>query len=221
MTLQSFTRNYEDNSTEEGFQFTFYCDLCHDGYKTKFIESKTYKKSGMLKNISRGLSLGASLLGKYNLDYNIQRGGNILSERFNGMSPEWHKEHDQAFNFAQNEAKEHFFRCHKCRNWVCESDWNEEEGLCAECAPRMNVEIAVAKAEKMVADIKEKAESTPVFTGKIETKQTFCPECGKPVNQGKFCTNCGTSLNLNQCSTCGANNPAGTRFCGECGTKLV
>ena len=23
--LKSFTRNYEDNSTEAGFQFTFYC----------------------------------------------------------------------------------------------------------------------------------------------------------------------------------------------------
>jgi len=94
MPLQSFTRNYEDNSTEEGFQFTFYCDLCHDGYKTNFIESKSYRKAGLIRNISRGLSLGASLLGKYSLDYNIHRGGDILSERFRGMTPEWHKEHD-------------------------------------------------------------------------------------------------------------------------------
>ena len=27
--LKSFTRNYEDNSTEAGFQFTFYCDICN------------------------------------------------------------------------------------------------------------------------------------------------------------------------------------------------
>ena len=33
MALQSFTRNYEDNSTEAGFQFTFYCDICQDGFK--------------------------------------------------------------------------------------------------------------------------------------------------------------------------------------------
>jgi hypothetical protein len=42
--LQSFTRNYEDNSTDAGFQFTFYCDTCNDGYKSSFVESETYKK---------------------------------------------------------------------------------------------------------------------------------------------------------------------------------
>jgi len=26
--LQAFTRNYNDNSTDAGFQFTFYCDIC-------------------------------------------------------------------------------------------------------------------------------------------------------------------------------------------------
>ncbi|NLZ54268.1 MAG: zinc ribbon domain-containing protein, partial [Thermoanaerobacteraceae bacterium] len=154
------------------------------------------------------------------LDYNIHRGGDILSERFRGMTPEWHKEHDEAFVLAQNEAKEHFHRCHKCRSWVCEGDWNEQEGLCVECAPRMNIEIAAARAEKMIADIKEKAEKTQVFTGKIESKQTFCPECGKPASQGKFCTNCGANLSLAKCPNCGAQNPANTRFCGECGTRL-
>lgn len=43
--MTAFTRNYEDNSTEAGFQFTFYCDVCNDGYKTSFVESETYKKT--------------------------------------------------------------------------------------------------------------------------------------------------------------------------------
>ena len=43
MALQPFTDNFADNSTEAGFQFTFFCDLCREGYKTKFIESKTHK----------------------------------------------------------------------------------------------------------------------------------------------------------------------------------
>lgn len=42
---KSFTRNYQDNSTEAGFQFTFYCDICNDGYKSSFIESETYKSA--------------------------------------------------------------------------------------------------------------------------------------------------------------------------------
>jgi len=130
MPLKPFTRNYEDNSTDAGFQFTFYCDLCGDGYKTQFIESKTYRKSGLLKGIARGISVGASLLGVHNIGYNIERGANIFTERFEGMSPEWHKEHEAAFELAQNEAKSHFIRCPRCKKWVCESDWNEQEGLC-------------------------------------------------------------------------------------------
>jgi hypothetical protein len=136
------------------------------------------------------------------------------------MSPEWHKEHEAAFELAQNEAQEHFHRCPKCRKYVCESDWNEQEGLCTEDAPRTNVEVAAAKSKKMVKDIEAKAEGTAVFTGTIETKQTICPQCGKPAGEGKFCNNCGASLGLAKCPKCGVGNQAGTKFCGECGGKL-
>jgi hypothetical protein len=163
MALQAFTRNYADNSTEEGFQFTFYCDLCGDGFKTKFIESKSYRKGQLFRNVGRVISTGASLLGKYNIGYNIERGSDIITERFQGMTPEWHKEHEAAFELAQNEAQSNFHRCPKCKRWVCEMDWNEQEGLCVEDAPRVNVEIASARAEKMAADIREKL-SIPKFS---------------------------------------------------------
>lgn len=220
MPLTAFTRNYEDNSTEAGFQFTFYCDLCEDGYKSQFVESRTYKKSGLFRGVAKGLSIGASLLGQHNIGYNVERGADILNERFEGMSPEWQKEHEEAFEMAQNEAKRHFHRCHNCRKWVCESDMNEEEGLCVECSPRMNVAIAHAKAEKMMEDIQEKASNTQVFNGEITSKQIVCPECGKPAGQGKFCNNCGANLTLKKCPRCGTQSPAETRFCGECGNKL-
>ena len=61
--LKSFTRNYEDNSTEAGFQFTFYCDICNDGYKSSFIESSTYKKGQGLRGLSRGVGVLGSLIG--------------------------------------------------------------------------------------------------------------------------------------------------------------
>ena len=61
--LKSFTRNYEDNSTDAGFQFTFYCDICHDGYRSSFIESSTYKKGKGLRGLAQGASILGSLVG--------------------------------------------------------------------------------------------------------------------------------------------------------------
>lgn len=220
MALQSFTRNYEDNSTEAGFQFTFYCDICQDGFKSQFVESTTYKKRGLFRGISEGVGIGARLLGLGNLGYGVERGGDILSERFNGMSPEWQREHERAFEQAKNEAMNHFHRCHKCHLWVCDADFNEEEGLCVECSPRMNVEIAVAKGKKMVKDIEDRAENTVVFDGDIEKKTIVCPQCGKPCGEGKFCSNCGAPVGLNECPRCGATAQPGAKFCNECGNKL-
>ncbi|MCL6430968.1 MAG: zinc ribbon domain-containing protein [Anaerolineae bacterium] len=221
MPLQAFTDNYEDNSTEAGFQFTFYCDLCHEGFKSTFIESRSYKRSGLFRGLGRAISVGTSLLGPSGITEVLSQGSDILSERFHGMSPEWHKEHEAAFAQAQAEAKRMFHRCPKCRKWVCDNDWNEQEGLCVDDAPRVNVEVAAARGQKMVADIQEKAASTKVFTGEIESKQTICPQCGKPAGEGKFCNNCGARLGLIECPVCGARSPAGTRFCGECGNRLA
>lgn len=220
MALQPFTSNFADNSTEAGFQFTFFCDLCQEGYKTSFIPSKTYKKGKMLRGLGNLVGAASQMAGKYNVGYGIQRGTDVLSERHQGMTPEWHKEHEKAFELAQNEAKGHFKRCPKCRKYVCESDWNEQAGLCVEDAPRENVEVVAARAAKMVEDIQKKAQDTEVFTGKIDERTTICPQCGKPAGEGKFCNNCGANLSLVVCQNCGTKSPAGTRFCGECGNRL-
>jgi class 3 adenylate cyclase/tetratricopeptide (TPR) repeat protein len=47
-----------------------------------------------------------------------------------------------------------------------------------------------------------------------------CSNCGadNPAGQ-KFCGECGTALAA-VCTTCGAANPPGQKFCGECGTQL-
>ncbi len=220
MPMQAFTRNYEDNSTEAGFQFTFYCDICNDGYKTKFIESTTYKKGGLLRGLTGAVSIGASLVGAHRVANSLERGADILSERFEGMSPDWQREHDRAFELAQNEAKGHFHRCHKCHQWVCEADWNDEEGLCTECAPRAAVAMTSARANRLVEEIEEKAAASNYLKEEVTRKQTFCPECGKPVGETKFCTNCGANLALDACPKCGVSNQPGTRFCGGCGTRL-
>ncbi|HEX2626006.1 MAG TPA: adenylate/guanylate cyclase domain-containing protein, partial [Candidatus Limnocylindrales bacterium] len=48
-----------------------------------------------------------------------------------------------------------------------------------------------------------------------------CPTCGTANPAGtKFCGECGTRLAA-VCPTCGTPNLAGTKFCGECGTPMA
>lgn len=220
--LKSFTRNYEDNSTDAGFQFTFYCDVCNDGYKSSFVESETYKRGKGLRNLSRGLGLLGNLAGGRlgNLGYSVERGGDILSERFEGQSPEWHKEHENAFTQAQNEAQQHFHRCHGCHQYVCDACFNEDEGLCTDCAPRQEVYVAKARASAMRRNVDEAGEEAIVWKGEIESKTTICLVCGKPAGSGKFCNNCGASMALLVCQRCGAKNAQGVKFCNNCGASM-
>lgn len=47
-----------------------------------------------------------------------------------------------------------------------------------------------------------------------------CSQCGSDNPAGKkFCGECGTPLG-NQCPKCGENNPVTNKFCGNCGTNL-
>src|SRR5207244_4049826 len=48
-----------------------------------------------------------------------------------------------------------------------------------------------------------------------------CGSCGAENQAGfRFCGSCGTALGGGGCSACGFANPAGQRFCGNCGTAL-
>ncbi len=48
-----------------------------------------------------------------------------------------------------------------------------------------------------------------------------CEKCGTDNPAGKrFCGDCGTAL-ANRCAQCGADNPAEKKFCGDCGNALA
>jgi hypothetical protein len=220
MTLKAFTDNYADNSTEAGFQFTFNCNICNEGYKSTFVASTTYKKGKFLSGFGKVAGAATQMAGTYKTGVAVSTGANVLGERFHGMSPQWQKEHETAFFAAQDEVKGSFVRCPKCTRWVCHNDWNEQAGLCMTDGPRAAVEVATARSQKMVQDIHQKAQQTTVFTGEIEDKQTTCPQCGRPAGTAKFCANCGAPLGMAKCPKCGAQAQAGTKFCPECGTKF-
>ena len=220
--LHSFTRNYNDLSTEAGFQFEFYCDCCGNGFKSTFKESTTYKSKKRTEGLGRGVGLLGSLFGGRlgSIGNVLESGAHTLSDRMEERSPQWRKEQEQAFDEAQNEVKVHFIKCPACNKWVCKDCWNEEEGLCTECAPRESSYVAKARNEAMRRNIDEKAQHATVWNGEIETRTTLCPHCGKPAGQGKFCNNCGQPLGMIKCATCGTMLPLNTKFCSECGSPV-
>lgn len=220
--MEAFTRNHTDDSTDAGFEFTFYCDICEDGFKSDFIESTTYKKKSNLDNLSQGISAISNLFGGIagNIGSTLEQGGSLLSERFESMGPEWQKEHEAAFRRAQDQVKPHFHKCHSCHAWVCNNDYNEDEGLCVECAPRTEIYVAKAKADAMRRNIDETAAEATVWSGTLESTTSVCPSCGKPAGAGNFCNNCGASLALNVCPSCGKENAQGVKFCNHCGSAM-
>ncbi len=210
MPLQPFTRNYEDKSTEQGFQFIFKCDICGDGYETTFIGSRTAKKKGFFNKVSQFggvVSNNAYLAGAL--------GGSAY------QTPEWNKEHEAAFQQGSNEAMSHFHRCPRCHRYVCDQDWNDEAGgLCTEDAPKVADEVGAARAQVARDQIWDKAKGQQMYTGDLSQTETVCSICGKASGGGKFCNNCGAALGMKKCAKCGTDNSPSVNFCGNCGSKL-
>jgi hypothetical protein len=67
MAMQSFTRNYQDNSTESGFEFVFDCDNCGDGFTTSFVECRSYKRGNLFRTLGEGIGAGARMLGLHDI----------------------------------------------------------------------------------------------------------------------------------------------------------
>jgi len=207
-----FVANYDDLSTDRGYQFKFYCDKCHNGYISEFQTSVVGTAGGLLR--AAGNLFGGVLGQVGNSTYEIQRavGG---------------KAHDDALAKAVEEGKQHFKQCTRCGKWVCpEVCWNAKRGLCEACAPDEREELAAAQAQATSEQILQKARETNladhVDMTKTATADTItCPQCGAQSSGGKFCSECGGALNIKiKCKSCGAENAASARFCPECGGKM-
>src|SRR5262245_28624685 len=150
MSLIRFTANFDDLSTDRGFQFRFRCDKCGNGYQSRFQTNVSGVAGDLLR--SAGNLLGGWLGSAGNSAYDIQRaiGG---------------KEHDNAFAAAVEEAKQHFHQCTRCGKWVCpDICWNAAANLCEGCAPNYEEEFAAsharAKADASRNQLYERAQQT-------------------------------------------------------------
>ena len=71
MTAIPFTGNYQDLSTDRGFQFKFFCEKCQNGYMSTFQTSKI----GMLGSAARaaGSLFGGVFNSVADTTYEVQR----------------------------------------------------------------------------------------------------------------------------------------------------
>ena len=213
MDAIEFTRNYNDHSTDRGFQFEFHCDRCGNGYKTQF-------EPWAMGTVSGALDAASSLFGGF-----FSEAAN-LGERV--RSSQWQQARDKAMVDAIQQIKPNFLQCPRCSSWVCKKNcWNQQRGLCKNCAPDLAVEISAqqsAKAlEKIQSDITADADDVKVI-GSVGTAkvQASCPNCHAPLDSNaKFCAECGYKLAdaSKFCTNCGTKLAPSAKFCADCGTK--
>jgi hypothetical protein len=213
MSKFSFTKNYNDLSTDTGFQFEFVCDRCQKGFRTRFQASAVGTLNsfvGTANNILGGIFGSASQVTEA------------------AKSAGYQKAHDDALINAAEEVKNDFKQCPKCQSWVCVDDcWNNNKGLCKQCAPDLGVEMAAAQASKSVEEVWSKAamaeEDKKLSTENWRSgKRANCPKCNKtiPNVDAKFCPECGAEINPNRhCTKCGEKMKSDAKFCASCGTK--
>jgi hypothetical protein len=199
-----FTSNYQDLSTNQGYQFEFRCDVCGSGYRSEYQ-----------KNL---LGTGASILGGASNIIGGLWGARNVAESAQNITDR--DARDKALQKASNEIMPLFHRCVRCNNWVDETCFNKQRGLCVNCAPNLATEMEAERSSVEISQMRDAIRAKTVFSGDTSERATECPSCGKPVGSEKFCGNCGTALGTPKCPKCGAEVAAGTRFCGNCGGQI-
>jgi membrane protease subunit (stomatin/prohibitin family) len=206
MSEIQFSDNYNDLSTDNGFQFEFHCEHCHEVWRSPFDRYAAGTAEGIL-GAAEGLF------------------GGIFGQARNALSQVrgagWSKARDDALRKAVEQAKDHFHRCPRCANHYCDNCWNEDEGVCIVCVPRLDAELSAIRREAKIQRAREEAyNQATVSREDLTDRVVSCRDCGAAVGRAKFCPECGTPVSLTRnCGSCSAEIPTSAKFCPECGAK--
>ena len=184
MARIEFTDNYQDLSTDTGFQFKFFCESCGNGYMSSWQANKTGIAGDVLR--AAGNILGGIFGRASSGSYEIQRavGG---------------PEHDHALEAAVAEIRPLFLQCKRCGQWVCQRGLLERRAgavqeLRADPAARAGRQ-AGRRSPSSRPQEKLRADATCTEGVNVTAEATVaCPSCGAETAPGKFCAECGASL---------------------------
>jgi hypothetical protein len=108
-----FRDNYHDISTNSGFQFEFYCERCHDAWRSPFDRYA----AGTLEN---ALGAAESLLGGFF--------GSARNAVSNITSAGYSRAKDDALRSAVKQAVPHFHKCPRCSQNMCDGAGTRTRG---------------------------------------------------------------------------------------------
>ncbi|MCC7366646.1 MAG: zinc ribbon domain-containing protein [Dehalococcoidia bacterium] len=207
-----FTGNYQDLSTENGFQFKFICERCQNGYMSSYQQNRLGLASGLMRSASNftGGMFGRGADSAYDIQQAI--GG---------------KQHDGALKRAVEEIRPLFKQCRHCGDWRCEQVcWNTSANMCKDCAPIAEEVETRVRAQFVETQVQNDTflEENVRMSAKGKEVNANCTSCGAETLGKKFCPECGTRTATAVaafCGECGAKSTPGSKFCAECGAKLT
>ena len=203
-----FTSNYTDLSNQRGYQFQFFCRKCGNGYMSTF-------QANALSGVANVANVAATIFG--GIFGRAAQSAAAIQSQVAGP------QHDSALDAAVREISPIFKQCSRCGSWVCEPIcWNKKAGLCENCAPDLDEELAAAQAEAAREQIQTKAREVDwTKSRKIDqVSGAVCGSCGTKSQGGKFCPECGAAYNAKKkCGSCGHEAEGSPKFCPECGGK--
>src|SRR5258706_8808685 len=174
MAVIEFTGNYQDLSTDKGYQFKFFCEKCGNGYMSSF-------KTSTMGMAASAVEVAGSLFG--GIFGRAASGAYEVQRAVGGPA------HDAALKAAVAEVKPLFRQCTRCGNWICEPIcFNKKAQLCEGCAPDLDEEMAVAQAEAAKEQVGEKARTVD-WTKQRDAgtvSGALCTSCGAKTQGGEF-----------------------------------
>ena len=208
-----FTDNYQDLSTQDGFQFRFNCERCGNGYMSSYQRNMTDMAGDALR--AAGSLFGGVFGRAASSSYDVQR-------MVGGAA------HDSALRKAVEEISPMFNQCKRCGQWVCKDVcWNDARDQCVRCSPHMDREIAAIESEATVSQLRNKAHNDVDMTAGVALNSAAapidCPSCGTKVPAGKkFCGDCGANMRFKpHCFACNVYGQPGQKFCSDCGAPMT
>lgn len=220
MSAPSRMPRYDVRNDGVGPYAVFYCDRCEREYRSQPDVTGT-----IAKDIGR--QTASDLLRR------IPLFGNAVADNVTGEDPRYAISlTPQQLDKAWGQVKQYFRECPTCAQILCLSDFDEKSGFCQDDSPRA-AEIAQAEAEQAAGVVKGIAnvfglgaaikQASEAAQRAANATTARCPQDGTLAPPGtKFCPECGTKMIqpvVARCPKCGAD-AQGAKFCPECGTKI-